>query len=578
MKAPLNVLKNCISLLTPSEQRKLVILVVAVSLMSLFELVGVASILPFMSVAVNPESMETNEFLSAINRSFQFSSQKSFLLFLGIGALFTLILGNLLRAVASYLLLKFAYIQAHLLGLRVFKNYLNQSYEFHLSQNSSMLTNIVTSEIPQLVNGVFVPLLRAFGRFVTALLIILMLILLDPYVALIMALLLGLAYMGVYRFLKKKINKLGRERESMGASRFKYLSEASGGIKEVKLMGKEQSFINQFVIPSERFAYGQAHNVIIGDLPKYFLEVIAFGGIISLVLFLIASKGTTQAIALVSLYAFAGYKLMPALQEIFSSLTKVRFYYPIVELVRKHLGEMKEFSHEKDIDTSEPLVLKKCIEIRDLSFKYSNSDKMILKNVNLKVRSNTTVGVIGSTGSGKTTLIDLILGLLIPSSGEIIIDGKVLSNSNIRLWQSQIGYVPQVIYLTDDTIESNIAFGVPKNEIDLGKVKKACELAQIAQFIENELTLGYQTIVGERGVRLSGGQRQRLGVARALYHNPSLIVFDEATSALDNETEKALMDSIENLSGKKTIIMIAHRLSTIEKADQVIKLDKGIIC
>lgn len=575
MKAFLNVVENCISLLNPSEQKKLYVLTIAVSLMSLFELVGVASILPFMSVAVNPESIETNKYLSFVYQFLNFESKQRFLIFLGIGSLCALVFGNVLRALSNYMLLKFAYMQSHFMEVSVFENYLSQSYEFYLSQNSSDLTNTVTSEVNQVVNGVFVPLLRAFGRFTTALFIIAMLVMLDPKVAFIMATLLGLAYLGVYRVLKKKITQLGKERESAGRARFKYLNEASGGIKEVKLMGKENIFLKLFSTPSERFAYGLAHNAIVGELPKYILEVIAFGGIITLVMYLIATKGTGQAITLSSLYAFAGYKLMPALQEIFNSLTKIKFYYPIVQTLTKKLKSEKSNFKTED---SQFLKFKDLIEIKNLSFKFSASTKLILENVSLSISANTTVGIIGPTGSGKTTLVDLILGLLTPSQGEIKIDGVALKKNNLRSWQDQIGYVPQFIYLTDDTIEANIAFAVPKDQVDREKVRRACELAQISRFIEDELPQKYQTIVGERGMRLSGGQRQRLGVARALYHNPSLIVFDEATSALDNETEKALMESIENLSGKKTIIMIAHRLSTIEKADQVIKIEKGQVC
>ena len=577
MKSLLNVIKNCIVLLTPTERRKLYVLSVVVSVMSLFELVGVASILPFMSVAVNPETIDTNKYLNIVYQSLSFQSRQNFLLFLGGLALGALILGNAFRALSNYMLLKFAHMQSHTMGLRVFKNYLSKPYEYYLTQNSSKLTNVVTSEMNQVINGMFVPLLKAFGRLNTALFIIVMLVLIDPKVALIMATLLGLAYLVIYRALRKKITRLGIERGENGAARFKYLSEASGGIKEVKLLGKEHVFAEQFSIPSQRYAYSQAHNAIVGEIPRYILEVIAFGGIVTLVMYLITTQGTEQAITLASLYAFAGYKLMPALQEIFNSVTKVKFNYPIVHLLKKSLGDEIDTNLNLEFEKNDPLKFSEIIEVKDLFFSYASSDKMILKNLNLKIQANTTVGIIGPTGSGKTTFVDIVLGLLPPTSGRIVIDGVTLSKNNLRSWQNQIGYVPQFIYLTDDTIEANVAFGIPKNKIDSNKVKKACELAQIADFIESNLPEKYKTVVGERGVRLSGGQRQRLGVARALYHNPSLIVFDEATSALDNETEKALIESIERLSGKKTIIMIAHRLSTIEKADKIIRIKDGVL-
>lgn len=572
MKSLVRIIKNSIALLTKSERHQLFFLLIAIALMSFFELVGVASIFPFMSVALDPDSIETKSYLHFVYQKLNFTSHKDFLLFLGAGTICSLIIGNILRAIANYMLLKFAHIQAHSLGYRIFQSYLKRPYESHLLNNSSQLVNVVISEVGQLITGVFLPLLKAFGRLTTSLCIISMLIILDPMVAIIMAIFLGLAYFIVFHFFKRKIMQLSKERGEMGAARFKSLSEASGGIKEVKLMGKESFFLNEFSNPSKRFAYGQAHNAIVGDLPRYILEVIAFGGIISLVMYLLAKKGAQEAITLSSLYAFAGYKMIPSLQEIFNSLTKVKFNYPIVKLIKSSIDE----TFEENLG-SEKVTFKESIELSNLSFQYKMSDSLVLKDINLKIKFNSTVGIIGPTGSGKTTLVDLILGLLGPTSGCIKVDGVPLSKSNLRSWQDQIGYVPQFIYLTDDTIKANIAFGIRDDQIDLDKVKKAAELAQISSFIETDLPLGYQTIVGDRGVRLSGGQRQRIGVARALYNNPSLIVFDEATSALDNETEKALMDSIESLSGKRTIIMIAHRLTTIEKANQVIKIDKGQI-
>jgi ABC-type multidrug transport system fused ATPase/permease subunit len=267
---------------------------------------------------------------------------------------------------------------------------------------------------------------------------------------------------------------------------------------------------------------------------------------------------------------------MPALQEIFSAVTKIRFTMPVLGLVEKSLNSAPEFA-SKVGKKQGVLKLKNNLCLKNISFRYFGSSFDALKNITLVVKANTTVGIVGPTGSGKTTLVDLVLGLLRPSEGKIYIDGEELNQDNLSTWQADIGYVPQSIYLSDDTIERNIAFGVPEHEIDFEQIKKVARLAQIDEFIESQLPKAYKTFVGERGVRLSGGQRQRIGVARALYHGPDLLVFDEATSALDDETEKALIDSIERLSGQKTILMIAHRLSTLERADQTIRIEKGMI-
>ncbi|MFA5583875.1 MAG: ABC transporter ATP-binding protein, partial [Bacteriovoracaceae bacterium] len=497
------------------------------------------------------------------------------LFFLGLVALVALFMSNLIRAYSNYLLIKFAQMQTHYLGYRILKNYLFKPYEFFLTQNSSDLTKLALSEVNQLVGNVFLPLLRSFGRFFSALFILLLIVSINPKVAIAMTLILGGAYSLVFLFFKRKIADLGKVRTIANSLQFKVISEASGGIKEVKLMSKEETYLASFRKPSLEFAHGQTHNAIVGELPKYLLEVIAFGGILSVVLYLIATEGESKAISLASLYALAGYKLMPSLQEIYNSLTKVKFNRPILTAVSKSL-DGEEASNSLTFEKRE-LFFTNEIKLENISFSYSGSAKKAISNVSFSVPILSTVGIVGSTGSGKTTLVDIILGLLTPNEGHILVDGETIDQSNLSSWQSLIGYVPQVIYLSDDTIEANIAFGVPKDQIDHEMVKTAAKLAQIDSFIENNLPEKYLTQVGERGIRLSGGQRQRIGVARALYRNPSLIVFDEATSALDNETEKALMESIESLSGSKTIVMIAHRLSTLEKADRIIHIENGVL-
>lgn len=575
MKSLIKVIKECIALLTPEERKKLLGLAIFVSAMSLLELVGVVSILPFMSVALNPEMIESNKYLALGYKFLSFDSKRNYLFFLGVVALVALFISNSIRAYSNYLLIKFAQMQTHFLGYRILKNYLSKPYEYYLTQNSSDLTKLALSEVNQLVGNVFLPLLRSFGRFFSAFFIMLLIVAINPKVAVAVTLILGGAYSIVFSFFKRKIADLGKVRTRANLLQFKSISEASGGIKEVKLMNKESVYLSGFKKPSLDFAYGQTHNAIVGELPKYLLEVIAFGGVLSVVLYLIATEGETKAISLASLYALAGYKLMPSLQEIYSSLTKVKFNRPILTAVSKSL--LEEGSLNLSTFEKEKLSFNQEIKLENISFSYSGSEKKALSNISFTIPVFSTVGIVGSTGSGKTTLVDIILGLLTPSEGNLFVDDIKINQYNLSNWQSLIGYVPQVIYLTDDTIEANIAFGVPRDEIDYEMVRTAAKLAQIDNFIEHHLPNKYQTQVGERGVRLSGGQRQRIGVARALYRNPSLIVFDEATSALDNETEKALMESLETLSGKKTIIMIAHRLSTLEKADKIIHIENGVL-
>jgi ABC-type multidrug transport system fused ATPase/permease subunit len=318
----------------------------------------------------------------------------------------------------------------------------------------------------------------------------------------------------------------------------------------------------------------------IAELPKYALETIIFGGILLIILYFIGIKKNISGILpLISLYAFAGYRLMPAFQRIFSGFTSLRFHMPVIDTIYNDLYEINNFQKKTSILHQEDFHLNfnESIVLHDITYKYPQSRLEIIKKLDLTIYANTTVGFVGETGSGKTTLIDIILGLLSLYEGEILIDGIPLTRTNIRTWQNNIGYVPQQIYLADDSISNNIAFGIHPNDVDHQSVTKAAKIAKIHDFILNNLQNGYETKIGERGVRLSGGQRQRIGLARALYHDPKVLVLDEATSALDGSTEKEIMDAIYNLSREKTIILIAHRITTVKECDTIFVMENGKI-
>jgi ABC-type multidrug transport system fused ATPase/permease subunit len=321
---------------------------------------------------------------------------------------------------------------------------------------------------------------------------------------------------------------------------------------------------------------------IVSSLPRYALEVIAFGGILLIVLyFLGAEQRSTQMVPLLAVYAFSGYRLLPALQGVFSGITTVRLNMAALDVLHRDLtGDRNEVDPELVLAGTEglqPLPFNKELELRKVSFNYHGVEDHVLKGICLKITPNTTIGLVGPTGSGKTTTVDIILGLLAPTSGQLLADGMEISGDNLARWQRNLGYVPQNIFLCDDTITRNIAFGVPDSEIDMTAVVRAARIANLADFVENELPKGYETEIGERGVRLSGGQRQRIGIARALYRDPAVLIMDEATSALDGVTEEAVMDAIRNLSRKKTIIMIAHRLTTVQDCDMIYLMEHGKI-
>lgn len=564
-------LNKILNLLSQAERRKLYFLSILVVGMSVVELLGVVSIFPFMSVAVNSDLIKTNKYLNFAYTNFEFSNTQTFLLALGAGSVVSLLIGNAFRAWSSYLLLNYAHMQSHLLSKRVFENYLYQPYQFFLSKNSSDLARNVFSEVGEIVNGLFIPLMRAFGRICSAVFIIIFLLWLNPILALLVGGALSLFYTLTYLFFKTKIAKLGKDRAESSKTRFRVVSEAGGAIKDIKLMNKEEVYLKDFEAPSIDFAISQAQSAVIMDFPRYILEVIAFGGVLLIVMYLIATKGEEQAIAMTSLYAIAGYKLMPSLQEIFSCVAKMRFSAVILESINQSLALEPLPRASSDVT---PLSFQREIKLDSISYLYPNTSRNVFTELSFTIKANSSIGIVGPTGCGKTTLVDIILGLLSPTEGGIFIDDVKLTKSNLSAWQKNIGYVPQFIYLSDSSITSNIAFGVAPDLVDLDRIIECGKLAQIHDFIDKELPLAYDTVVGERGIRLSGGQRQRIGIARALYHNPSLIVFDEATSALDSKTEQEVMEGIEKLMGKKTIIMIAHRVSTLASCDEIIDLTK----
>ena len=569
-----NLVKKVHDLLPKKERFRLYRLLLSVALMSIIELFGVVSIFPFMSVAADPNQIYTNKHLSLIFNQGGFSSENSFLIFLGSAAFLSIVLGNFFRAYSTYSLMSYAHMQNHLLSKKILENYLSKDYEFYLNFNSADLVKNVLTEVSQFISGGLIPILRSFGRICSTICLILILVLINPFLAIVVFSVLASAYIIVYKITRKKIATAGELRSVSNRTRIKIINETSGAIKEIKLMNKENVFLQEFEKPSKDFASAQTHNAIISEMPRYFLEAIGMGGILLIVFYMVLTEDRGQAIAIASMYAVAGYKLLPCLQEIFSSFSKLRFSSGVINEISGALGDKEPILYEKH---REIISFKKTIHLKDVIFQYPKSNKITISNLNLSIEKNSITGIIGQTGSGKTTLVDIILGLLSPTKGCLLVDDVQISKSNLSAWQKHIGYVPQNIYLADASVESNIAFGVSEKDIIHEKVVAAAKMAQIDDFITDELEYGYKTVVGERGVRLSGGQRQRLGIARALYLSPQLLVLDEATSALDTETEDAVAQSIDNLSGTITIIIIAHRLSTLRKADKIIKLENGTI-
>lgn len=570
-------LARILRLFDRSERRQAYWLLGTVVGMALMETLGVASIAPFMAIVANPSLIHSNVWLARVYGATGSLGDHRFLFFVGLAVLLMLALSNAISAATTFYMYRFAYMREHTISTRLLEQYLGRPYAFFLRRNTAELSKNMLSEVFRFVLGVLVPMANVIARAIVALFLIGLLLWINPMLATIVALSLGGAYGVIYFVIRRRLGRIGIEQSELSAQRYKVANEALTGIKDIKVLGREQAFLSRYARYSQAYSRRLAASQTVAQVPRYALETVAFGGIVLIVLYLLGTKhDLSQALPLMALYAFAGYRLMPALQQIFNGLSLIKFNLAALTAIEADLqtiaGDWRLGQQGAD-PTS--LACARTIEMRHVSFAYAEGGRSAVKRMNLVIHANTTVGLVGTTGSGKTTVADLLLGLLTPSEGEIQIDGVALDEANIRQWQNGIGYIPQHIFLSDDSVAANIAFGVPPDEIDHQAVERAARMANLHDFIATDLAQGYATEIGERGVRLSGGQRQRIGIARALYHDPKVLVMDEATSAMDNSTERAVMEAIHGLGSSKTIIMIAHRLTTVQRCDRIFLFNEG---
>ena len=578
-------LKKAILLLSPKERRLSLIVLLLVMGMALLETAGVASVMPFLALLGNPEMLETNSvlyFLYGHAQSFGIDTPDAFLIALGIGAFFFIVISAMYRTMTYYVMNRFIEMRRHSISRRLLETYLRQPYAFFLQRNSSEMSKNILSEVDHLIGEVFRPAFNMFAYSLVIFAITALLVIVNPLLAILAAGLLGGLYIIIYFILKQKLVQFGTVLVEANKKRFTAAGEALSGIKIIKLLGNENFYLNQFSSSSQKFASTHANLHTFNQIPNFLIEAIIFGAMLILTLFLMVTTGGVNGRALgeilpiLGLYAFAAFRLKPAVNHVYQGFASLRYGAAAVGNLHHELYPDTDIP---PIETSKSTSIKvnNHIKLDRLSFSYPNTSKPALVDLNIEIPIGSLIGLVGSTGAGKTTLVDVILGLLRPTEGVITLDGDPITNENLRAWQNNIGYVPQDIFLTDTSVKENIAFGVPEAEIDHEHVVNCARMAQVHDFIIDELKEQYDTVVGERGVRLSGGQRQRIGIARALYHNPEVLVFDEATSALDTVTEKAVMNAIDDLAQQKTIIIIAHRLSTVKSCDQIVLLDQGKI-
>lgn len=560
----MSTFKKLINLLTKEERRQAIYLMLLTLVAMVLETVGVGLIIPVLAL-VSEGKTPSWAILKDLTQS-----QLIVGAMLGLVGFYTV--KTVFMIYLSWKQPKFAFSVGRSLSQTIFQGYLRQPYTFHLQRNSAQLINNATQEVNILVhNGLLAALNLSAEVFVLLGIWILMMVV-EPVGTPIVMLLLGGSVWVYHRQTKERILRWGKQRHHHEGMRIQSLQQGLGGAKDVKLLGREKEFFVKYAYHNLENSLAMSKQSLIGTLPRLWLECFAVIALAALVLIMLAQgKPVVELVPTLGLFAAAAFRLMPSVNRMISNAQSLRYALPVID---KLSSEMALFQNTQELEhTDARLGFTRHLEVHNLSYTYPQSQSSSLNEVSFKIKKGTSVGFVGSSGAGKSTIIDLILGLLTPVKGQILVDGQDIQQ-NLRPWQNLIGYVPQSIYLTDDTLRRNVAFGLAENEIDDAAVQRAIKSAQLDQFVA-ELPLGLNTLVGERGIRLSGGQRQRIGIARALYHDPQVLVLDEATSALDTVTEQGVMESIKALQSDKTILIVAHRLSTVAHCDQLFRLDSG---
>lgn len=566
-------LKKLFYILDKKDKNEFLKLILLISVISVIDVAGVASIMPFISLVSSPEIIETNSYLQYFYNFFEFDNSEDFIFYLGVFFAFLLLASSFLKILTMWFLNYFSMMKEYSIGINILNKYLKYDYLFFTSRHSGNLGKVLLSDVGFVINQNLLPFLNTISQLITVSLLLLLLLYIDPTVTIFTFLFFGSIFFIIYYKSKKLLTRIGSEGFANNELRFKYVSEIFSGIKQIKIEGLEKWYLDIFASPSFEYAKTQVYAATIKNSPKYILEGLVFATAVIFILYLLASgNNLIDFLPKITLFVFSGYKFLPALQQLFSFIAGIKYTAPIVNRLYKDYTNLQNYNISDESSNKFPDNLKfqiKDICIKDVFFAYTNS-KYIFQKLSLVIPSKKAIGIIGKSGSGKTTLIDLIIGLIKPEKGNILINGKNNEAIKPELLKGIIGYVPQNIFIIDGTIMENIAFGVAKDEIDIKKVIEAAKKAEIYDFINNELQSGFETSIGEKGVRFSGGQLQRIGIARALYKNPSLLILDESTSALDISTEESIMKTIYSLKKSLSILIVSHRPSTIKDCDQVL--------
>ncbi len=580
----LNATKKIWYLLTAKERVQAIFLTIFMCIGAALELVGIGVIPVFMSFIAQPQSPAQNPVVKYLYQTFNLHSHQELITVVGIALIVVFILKSIFLIFLLYIQYEFAFNKMRSFGTNLYKTYLCSPYTFHLTRNSSELINYVNNETYHLFMNVMLPFMQLLTEFILITLLVICLITVEPFGTLGAVLLISVFSVTYYQLIKKKVGEVGEIRQFHVTKMVQWIDQGLSGIKEIKVRGKEKFFIQNFNYHITGYTQGNKMALTLGSVPRLSLETVAVIAIVGLVIAgLSQGRSPGSLLSGITLFAVAAFRLLPAVNRMITALTEIRYNISSLDTIYHDIRNLHEQAQLNDGDRSsqnldsDKISMRLSLKFRNVSFNYSQSEKSAISDLSLTIPKGQLVGIVGHSGAGKTTFIDLLLGLLSPTEGQILADGVDIS-TNLKSWRRNIGYIPQNIYLFDDTVRANIAFGYFPEQVDDRRVWKVLEAVQLKDFIA-ELPQQLDTSIGEAGVRLSGGQRQRIGIARALYHNPKLLIMDEATSALDNQTERAVTQAIERLSKDRTVIIVAHRLSTIQNCDAIYMMGQGrILC
>jgi len=547
-------------------------MLVLVVLMAVVETAGVLSIMPFLSVLGRPAIIHENPLLQAVYLRLEFDDVRRFIIALGLTSITAVIISSAFKTITLHVLNRFVHLERHSISSRLLSLYLQQPYEFFLSNNSSILGKNVLSEVDQLVFDLIQPISQLLAQGMVVLAMSLLIFCYDPRTAAYIVLALGVLYGTIYRVVRRRLVRIGRERQIADGQRYQACNEALSCIKEVKVTHSASAYLRKFEQASRMFSRHLAANETLSQSPLYIVEATGYTGLIVIALvLLLKTNDVAHVLPALGLYGFAAYRMLPAAQIMYRGFAKLKLSTAALDAISRDLS----LPGERTTQAQDTMVPREEIRLERIRYAYpSTPDAPVFDDFSVIIPVNSSLGIAGKSGAGKSTLMDILLGLLHPQEGTLTVDGVPITADNMAAWQRAIGYVPQHIYLADASVAENIAFGVPPQDINMHAVERAAYAAQIHDFVAAELPSGYDTPLGERGIRLSGGQRQRVGIARALYKDPPVLLFDEATSALDAQTEAELNDAIRRLSGSKTIIVISHKETSLSGCHRILAIGK----